>query len=206
MNDEFAETVRQIAAALQKMMHAASAQRGADCAVHSALGQRLLSEAGFPSRLVVGEAAWRVGPGDGDVIVHSPSVGGVSFGSGKSFAYHAWLETEHQIIDFTTYSLSIKAKELDRQDGGRTTLTWTPPFLAIDKTATSSLKAVTMALDAGVCCYRELPGLKEAMESAQYLVRVEEHDLRILRLIMQNPECQVCGPNIYQKELTEELG
>jgi len=110
-----------LAEALRKLATAASGNLGADCYIHTAIAQAILLRLGVNAKVVVGYAAWRVGPGDADVILHAPVPGMVAQFGG--LAYHAWLEIGYNIVDFTTYSLREKARQLDKLDGGHTAVT-----------------------------------------------------------------------------------
>lgn len=187
--------IERLAGALKKLTTSASSNVGADCMLQAQLAQRLLQEAGIEAKLVVGESAWRVGPGDGDVITHSPQIGGYAPAGAKALAYHAWLEMGSTILDFTTHTLSSKAESLDAMDGGRTTVAWCPSYLVMPKGDTLPLKDVVQAPQAGVACYQELPGLYEAMVEQGLCKEVDQDDLRVLRLIFGNPEMVVIGPN-----------
>lgn len=186
---------KRLACALQKLTTSASPHVGADCMLQAMLAQRILQDCGIDTRVVVGEAAWRVGPGDGDVITHSPQIGGFAPANAKALAYHAWLEMESTIIDFTTHSLKFKAKALDAMDGGTTNVVWCPPYLVIQREETASLKAVGQAPKEGISCYHELPGLYEFMVAKGLKQDVDESDVLLLQLIFQNSEMEVIGPN-----------
>lgn len=64
-----------LSSALRRLATAASEKLGSDCYIHCALAQTILADFDIESRIVVGYAAWRVGNGDSDVIVHTPSPG-----------------------------------------------------------------------------------------------------------------------------------
>ncbi|ABD72141.1 hypothetical protein Rfer_4455 (plasmid) [Rhodoferax ferrireducens T118] len=187
--------VARLASALQKLMTGASPQLGADCLLHAQMAQTLLDQEGVPTRLVLGEAAWRVGPGDGDVITHSPNVGGFAPQGAKALAYHAWLESGTKIIDFSTHSLRTKAAQLDAFDGGKTAVEWCPPYLVLERAQSLTLKEVAQADSAGVACYQEIPGLREFMIEQCLVKEVDAGNLQLLRLVFDQPEIKVFGPN-----------
>jgi hypothetical protein len=184
-----------LACALQKLTTSASMHIGADCMLQAKLAQRILQDEGINTRVVVGESAWRVGPGDGDVITHSPRIGGFSPPGVKAVAYHAWLEMGSTIIDFTTHSLRSKAKSLDAMDGGQTNVLWCPAYLVMQSDETVSLQAVVRAPNHGVACYQQLPGLEEMMVAEGCNKDIDEEDVLLLRLIFDSPEMVVIGPN-----------
>ena len=114
--------LRRISSALRRLATAASGNLGSDCYIHAAIAQEILNRLGVSSKLVAGYAAWRVGNGDGDVILHAPMPNMPS--QPGSVAYHMWLEVGKHLIDFTTYQLRHKAIQRDKLDGGTTTVTW----------------------------------------------------------------------------------
>lgn len=186
---------RKLATALQQLTVSASPAVGSDCMLQAALAKALLAEFGIQTRIVVGEAAWRLGPGNGDVMVHSPKVGGFAMANGPSLAFHAWLETaQGEILDFTTNSLRLKAQQLDALDGGKTTVEWCPPYLRAPRTK-SSVWEVTQSFQSGVYHYGELPGLLELMQSNGLANEPAPEDLAILKMIYTMPAMQVVGVN-----------
>lgn len=200
------EIFARLACALQKLTTSASAQLGADCLLHAQLAQILLDEESLPTRLVLGEAAWRVGSGDGDVITHSPNVGGYAPLGAKALAYHAWLESGGNIIDFSTHSLRTKAAQLDAFDGGKTAVEWCPPYLVLERAQSLTLKEVAQADSAGVACYQEIPGLHEFMIEQCLVKEVDARNSQLLRLVFDQPQIKVFGPNNHHDcgELVEQ--
>lgn len=198
MNEKTA-VVSRIAKCIQTVMTSASAKLGADCILHARFAQYLFRQNAIASRLVVGEAAWRVGPGDSDVIAHSPRLGGVMpFAGELGWPMHAWLQVDGKIFDCTTHTLRLKAKQLDACDGGNTTVTWEPPYLWMDPTQTVSLDAVTKALDPGVACYREIPELLAQVQKAIDQSPLDPEDLVVLRMVYANPDAVLVGPRDLQ--------
>lgn len=195
MTDSEQEFFARLACAIQKLTTSASAHLGADCMLHAQLAQTILQDEGVSTRLTVGEAAWRIGSGDGDVITHSPSVGGYAPAGAKALAYHAWLESGTAIIDFSTHSLRAKASQLDALDGGKTTVAWCPPFLVIERSQLMTLKEVAQAASEGVAFYQEVPGLHEFLIERGLTKTVESQDRVLLRMIFDQPQIAVFGPN-----------
>lgn len=186
-----AASINAVSGALRKLATAASSNLGSDCYLHSALGQVLLADAGIRTRLVAGYAAWRVGPGDGDVIAHTKRTRGyLPPGGGLGFAYHAWLEADGLLIDLTTYQLPRKAEELDAADGGHTTVEWAPPYLVLTLDQVSSYDEVA----------KGGPGLVYYERDTQVEARLvggfslDQGDVEMARLIVSNPEMAVVGP------------
>lgn len=183
--------------ALIKYMTSASPAQGADCALHASLAFQVLTNRGFEVRIAAGEAGWRIGDGDSDVIVHSPRVSGAQFGpDGKpAGAFHVWLVCESTIIDFTTYSLPLKAEQLDAMDGGNTQCVWAPPYLAVEQNASSTIEGITYALNAGVFAYGEAPNLYNLMLHRKFVSPADQQDVMMIEYLMANADIKVVGPN-----------
>lgn len=195
----------QLANALQKLTEGASPAVGADCILHAKLAQALLCEHGVETTIAVGEAAWRTGPGDADVITHSPQMSGYVFVPGRPLPLHVWLTTEQgDILDFTTHSLKVKAQQLDASDGGKTSVEWCPPYL-LATPRWSTLNEVIQAQGSGVFHYHEFPGLlKKLNEHGIGVGDADPTDLAILRYLFKNQDVQVVGPNNV-KQLQPEM-
>lgn len=187
--------IARVAHALQKLTNSASMHIGADCMMQAKLAQRILQEEGINTRVVVGEAAWRVGPGDGDVITHSPRIGGFAPQGVKAVAFHAWLEMGSTIVDFTTHSLKSKAAGLDELDGKTTSVLWCPEYLVMPTEDALQLQEVTQAPKEGVACYQEIPELLEYLIFKGLQSNVDEEDAILLRMIYEAPDMFVIGPN-----------
>lgn len=186
----------QVGHALRRLALASSDKLGADCYLHAALGRELLADLGFNARIAVGEVAWRVGAGGGDVISHTPreqayAPAGLSVEQ-MAAAYHAWLVVDGDIVDFTTYQLERKARALDAADGAHTTVTWRPELLVLPADRVMGYRQVAQAHKPGVAFYQEHP---ELLELAASLNRIGPEDLMAARLLLVNPDMQVVGPN-----------
>jgi hypothetical protein len=168
--DMIYRAVRQAAAAVSR-------EYGADCLAYAIIGAALINHvAGAQvARAVAGSAAWRVGPGDGDVISHAAEISQPAAAVtsslmaepgalAKSFMFHAWIELDEldsmsnrsvpMVVDFTTNALRHKAKALDRSDGGNTLVDWAPEYLWIERARGVSMRRVLQAPDCGVFGYR----------------------------------------------------
>ncbi|MBK3779966.1 hypothetical protein G3A43_06835 [Paraburkholderia aspalathi] len=189
---ELLQATARVGNALKKLATAASSHLGSDCYMHAVLGRELLADFGFQARVAVGEAAWRVGDGDGDVVTHTPRVKGFVPEGKKGLGYHAWLVVDGHIVDFTTYQLDRKAKELDAADGGHTSVTWAPDPLVLPVGLVLSLRQVAQSARAGVVFYDAHPELLQLV-SAEY--EIDEGDLANARLLVANPDIRVFGPN-----------
>lgn len=185
-----------LAQALRKMTEAASPHIGADCILQAKLAQASLGELGIETRLVCGEAAWRVGPGDGDVIVHSPRISQMVIAPGAALPIHYWLQTHAgEILDLTTHSLRAKAASLDAMDGGTTAVEWCPEYLLV-MPPRNTLQDVTMAAQAGVFYYAELEGLMARLHARGLGTgKVDPSDMAVLRMLLRNETIQLVGPN-----------
>ncbi|MFZ4856088.1 MAG: hypothetical protein ACOYL3_06795 [Desulfuromonadaceae bacterium] len=179
-----------ISSALRLLATAASGNRGSDCYIHAAIAQAILNRLGVTSKIVAGYAAFRVGDGDSDVILHSP-VPGMPLQPG-AVAYHVWLEAYGNIIDFTAYSLRTKAAQLDALDGGTTNVTWCPDYLFVLKTAVSPMRDV-IQLRAGLFHYLRVPTLEAKIIAVAS--PLDDGDANTAWLLYQNPTLQVFGPN-----------
>ena len=185
-----------LATAIRKLTVAASANRGSDCWIHASLPQRVLLTHGIESRIVVGYGAWRVGSGDGDVIVHAPQRGTVV--APDMVPYHAWLEIggesnpKRLILDFTTYQLRAKAAALDAMDGQVTTVDWCPDYIATTASKVSSLTAVRKE-SVGMFFYQR--DMQVEREVRRVAPAVDPEDEGAFHLLYKNPGIVVMGPN-----------
>jgi hypothetical protein len=173
---------------IRKLAPAGSPHFGTDCFLHMELAQALLSDLGVNTRTELGYAAWRVGPGDHDVISNVPFIRGYASPGVKSFAYHTWLEYRGLILDFTTYQLRDKPRLLDSTDQYQTTVTWCPDFLILPRKKIRSLAEVRFTSHSGAAYYEGHPELKTLLRpqfglSTSYLPAA--------RLLLANPEAIV---------------
>lgn len=196
------EIIERLSIALRKLTSSSSLHFGSDCALHAYLARHVLTENGFDCRVAIGAAAWRIGPNDGDVISHIPRREDILAGQSKgAIPYHAWLETDSEIIDFSTHSMRVKASQLDALDGGHTSVDWCPDFLLLSKAEVKSYGEVAQAPREGVAFYQEVPGLLEYMKSKGFVEESSPEDLAILRLVFSNPEVNVMGGNDQSLEV-----
>lgn len=149
-----------LSSAISKVVGALTQVHGADCILYAAIGAAALRLLGFPeAKMVAGEAAWRVGPGDGDVISHAKQIVGHSgqvFNPGTTAhaaMFHAWIEVGDEIVDFTTPTLRHKAEQLDAADHGHTQVDWAPEVLWTSKRESKTPKGVAASFDTGVFAY-----------------------------------------------------
>lgn len=182
--------IPRLAAAIRKLATAASGNLGSDCYIHSAIAKAILGRLGIEAKLVVGHAAFRVGNGDGDVIMHAPTPGMIPQPGGV--AYHVWLQIGSFLLDFTTYQLKRKAIQLDRLDGGNTTVTWCPDVLWTPIRSISSLRDV-IQLDAGLYYYREVPSVAAMIISSA--PELDPTDVEAAWMLYQHEDMLVLGPN-----------
>ena len=185
--------IPRLAGAIRKLAIAASDKFGADCYVHAAIAQAVLARLGVEASLVVGYAAWRVGEGDSDIIMHAPAPNMVDQPGGV--IYHVWLEIGDKILDLTTYQLAEKARQLDLLDGGCTTVNWCPEFLFVDRDSRSKLRDV-IHLGTGLYYYEERPEVaKRIIAEAPEL---DLMDVGAAWLLYQNDTIQAFGPNMVK--------
>lgn len=174
-------------------MTAASAQPGSDALQHVDLARHLLSLEGLDSDVVIGFAAWRVGPGDGDVVIHGgghdPSVTVVRQRENE-LGHHAWLETGGHVFDVTTYQLAVKAADLDRLDGRSTTVSWCPDYVLVPKAAIAPFVRVRQE-SAGLVYYERDAYLQSVVRKRAGALSAE--DLTALEFVYRNPGIEVRG-------------
>ncbi|WP_305910508.1 hypothetical protein Q9L42_020365 (plasmid) [Methylomarinum sp. Ch1-1] len=187
-----------VVSAMQKLAIASSAQFCGDCYVHAGLCQALLKELGVETELCVGFAAWRVGEGNSDVIVHglirenSPqAIDYMKLNDPRAIPYHAWLECGYWLIDFTTYQLEEKAARLDAMDGGHTDVDWQPDYLIIEKKSISQLKDVIQTTT-GTYWYERVMPLEKRIKALAG--SIDQEDLENLKLIYEHKDIHVVGP------------
>ncbi|MPS81644.1 MAG: hypothetical protein E2591_26570 [Achromobacter sp.] len=178
-----------VAAAVQRICTAASANLGVDCFVQARMAQHVLRCLGLSADLVIGYAAWRVGPGPGDVISHYPA-GHTMAGSA---AYHAWVRVEDHIFDVTTNTLALKAEMLDALDGGHTSVSWAPTYLWLPMASSRSLQEVTQGLHGGVSSYLPHAALQQFVMNN--LEASDGTNEALAWLAYQAPDSRVLGPN-----------
>ena len=187
-----------VASAMRKLATAASASLGGDCYLHAALTRAILRENGIDARITVGFAAWRVGVGDSDVIVHAPAPGAIQHSplSIDALPFHVWLTLMDGqtpwILDFTTYSLKRKALTLDALDGGTTCVDWCPDYLLVPAAGIVSLAQVTNGRTR-MCFYEENAAMTHRIFDAA--TAIDPFDLDSLRLLVAHPDMDVFGPN-----------
>jgi hypothetical protein len=179
-----------ISSALRRLAIAASGNLGSDCYIHSAIAQTMLARLGVTATLVAGYAAWRVGSGDGDVILHAqlPHMPPQP----RALAYHVWLEVGNNLIDFTTYQLRHKALQMDKLDGGTTTVTWCPDYLVVPKKSISPLRAVIQSR-AGKYFYQQDTAIEKVLISAAQ--QLDGDDINAAWMLFHNQELRIFGPN-----------
>lgn len=178
--------------AVAKLATAASPTHGFDCVVHAELGRRLLQELGLEAQLMVGNAAWRVGPTPDDTVGHMYQVKGhVPPGSGPAFPFHAWLRVGDILVDFTTYQLRTKAASLDALDGGKTVVDWCPEMLVVPLSEVATFEQALKS-PAGAFHYEHIPQMQTVITRGMQL---DEEDVQMALLILRNPQAQVLGPN-----------
>ena len=98
------------------------------------------------------------------VIVHAIEAQGPKFAPAmapQALPFHAWVEIEDNILDFTTWTLKAKARILDSLDGGSTSVEWSPDYLVVPATSSSSLQEVQCGFEAGLYAYVRHPEIEE---------------------------------------------
>lgn len=155
--------------AIGQVVGAITNYHGADCLMYAGVGAKALQALDQPAQMVIGSAAWRVGPGPGDVISHAlemlPQTStlakpGLGVAAGM---FHAWIEIGDSIVDFTTCALPEKARKLDELDGGRTQVDWSPAVLRADKRKGGNFNDVANGYDAGAFAYRRRADIERTL-------------------------------------------
>jgi hypothetical protein len=187
--------VARLASAVARLATASSEKYGRDCLLHASIGKALLEKLGVDAKVVIGFAAWRVGDGDGDVVLHVPAEG-MKYDS-TQIPFHAWLEVNGSVFDLTTYQLKDKARMLDAQDGGNTQVDWCPEYLITSYQEADNLDAVIQD-DMGEAFYVPVPRLEEFV-LGRCPEEADEGDVSIAWMLYQNPGCQVIGCNTITK-------
>lgn len=187
------DEVKRVSAAVRKLMSSASVSLGLDCYTHAAFAHHLFNKSGFNTKIVVGNAMWRVGDGHGDVITHDVNAeNSYSPDNLNAIPYHAWLEIGYYIIDVTTYQLGIKAKLLDEADGGSTSVEWCPDFIFANKKSVSPRESVAN-LHPGLFYYERVPEIESMILAAAKPIEAE--DLDLIDVIYASGDIIVVGPN-----------
>lgn len=183
-----------VAAAMRKLAVASSANVGTDCYIHAAIGQAILSRLNIDAQLVIGYAAWRVGPGDGDILVHAP-VPNLPAQPGAE-PYHVWLEIGNLVFDLTTYQLRSKAANLDRLDGRHTEVRWCSDYLLVAKNTCASLPEVVNAYKWTYHYARN----DAVAKRVKVLRALDPDDVEMALWLYNAPNAHIIGPNSLRTE------
>lgn len=191
-----------ISTAIKKLAVAASEGFAKDCYFHALFCKTIMQRYfQIDLDLVMGFAAWRVGDGDGDVILHAPATSQIqsyqiinyeAFQAPNAFPYHAWLECGTWILDFTTYQLPAKASALDAIDGQHTQVIWCPDYLWINKRDLKPLGDVIQK-HMGISWYERVIPVENMLKTQAK--NLDEEDFELFMAIYLNPDIAVIGPN-----------
>lgn len=196
--------IEALAKPLRMLFRACSPVPFADCLLMARMGLAALADMGLQTTIQVGDAAWRVGPGDGDMIQHRGEGIATLTGGLTAMPFHAWLVDEAgRIIDYTTGDLGAKAALLDSADGGKTQVDWAPEVLISFPGQGLPFEAVRDAYTGGHYHYKPRPKLRLMMEKAGAFNAVDPDDLNLLRLVIRNPGLLLVGPT---SEVTGAVG
>lgn len=192
--------IENLARVIRHVCTAASGSHGSDCYLHAWLAKRLLDEKGVPAVIEVGNAAWRVGSGDGDVLSHVTPEEHIdrvvealqSPGQRGALMYHAWVRVADQwIFDPTTYLIPEKARALDEMDGSRTFVEWKPDFLFEKLERSHDFETVVNAYEP-CFFYKKDARLQNLIERG---FEGSDDDYAMVALAYRNPQAMVIGPN-----------
>jgi hypothetical protein len=157
-----------------------------------------LADLGIRSRRVLGFAAWRVGHNTADCLGNHPLLQGWSPREGvKALAYHAWLECDDWIIDFTTYQLAYKAQQLDALDGSLTSVAWCPDYLLFPGNRVCTFDEVKGGSEVGMVYYEGRPEYRRALDKGE---PPNPYALRLARLLLKNPYLHLVNSNRMVEE------
>jgi hypothetical protein len=153
-----------VALAVKTTCDALTDARGYDCQMYAQVGAGLLGRLGVTAKPVAGGAAWRVGPGDGDVLNHFPDrQGSRCFRPDVAMPttmFHAWINVQDLLVDFTTWSLTQKAQQLDAADGGQTQVEWAPEYLCTPIESALPYRDVVQGEGSGLFSYVRIEALE----------------------------------------------
>lgn len=107
------------------------------CYVRALIAKQALVDLGVESRLVFGYSLWRFGRGYADMNAIHPVATHVMSGQ----IYHVWLEIDDKIFD-PYCDFETDAKALQDADGIKTTATWIPPYLYLNKSDIATVAIV----------------------------------------------------------------
>ncbi len=140
--------------AIKKLMSATSSAHGKDCVAIAYIAKAAFKELGVDIDVVVGHSAWRVGKADHAVSAHHPDAmtGGIG-----NFIGHAWNRIGRNILDFTTYQIPMKLRQMDAIDGYETPIEWAvPDYLLVDQSECTTYTRVRDSYDIGIFSYESV--------------------------------------------------
>lgn len=188
------------AKAVRQVVSALTDYGTADCLLYVHVASELLDELGLSVSTCAGFAAWRVGPGEGDVISywpHSSTKGAYApDGAGeKALMFHAWLDVDGLIVDFSTWTLNEQAKMLDEADGGHTDVQWAPDFVVTPPPPKElDIDLVAQAPWPGVFAYRRDEQIERRVFADEVdRVQMREMVLHVYRGVKSGHQMRVIG-------------
>jgi len=186
------------ARATQKIMQACSDQEGVNCYTYALIAQTALQRLEIPAVLRVGYAAWRVGPGRDDVVLHHPAGALVdTLGPDqRGFIYHAWIQIGKELLDFTTYQLRGKAEAMTAIDGIPLAVDWCPQFLWVSVQSSYKVDKVINGMKAGMYCYEPNRIIHDKLKRHEAYDIDEYHVDALLQAyaVLSHGDVQVYGP------------
>lgn len=178
-----------------------------DCQVVAYTARNALKRLGVSAQIAAGYAAWRVDERDaGSIVAHHPNIQATVAGKYEGAIVmdgHCWLSLNSSILDFSTFQLAYKLRELDKFDGRNSAINWNPDYLWIDRAETISLERVINGFKTGAY-YEAIPKLLDVWESRPPTVDgATDAVIEVYRLMLNDNIDQVvvsgqCG-ELYQK-------
>lgn len=198
-----------LAQAIRKVLMHQSVLAGAGGVLYAHVGAWALQRLGLvQAKAVAGGALWRVGEGARDFVCHDyqanqpqPCVPWYATGGGAlpSSMVHAWVQCGGFILDFTTFSLPMKAKALDSTYGEATHVRWAPDYLCVTRADCLPADKVRQSCDAGVFSYRREESVEQKLlafsgEDGERQARgYVDTVLQVFQMLQQGSSVEVLG-------------
>ncbi len=117
-----------------------------ECAAIAYRAKELLSDHGVESRVESGYAAFRVGEHDCATVCYSPAATNKPDGQ-EGGVFHAWLDVDGRIFDFSTFTLPQAVEFMAQQEGRDIPTEWNHDYVYTSKSGCHSFEAVRDGYD-----------------------------------------------------------